>query len=1220
MCTYRFKKGQSSGSYSTSLTQTETIGRAERAGDSRETILFDRRRLLVRAALGVLLVVLLLGGRAMGSVTASISGTVKDPSGDVIVGATVTATNVETGIPRTTLANQEGYYSFQSLPLGHYDVDVKQTGFTAFRETGLVLDVNSALVVDVVLQVGNDKQSVSVSSTAVHVDSISTQMGEVISGEAMTSVPLVSRSYTDLLALQPGVGATSSGMSGSGNGTSNTGSNFLLGGFNATPVSGSLDSGSLSVNGMRESENGFLLNGAIVVEVGFGGTAVIPDLDSIDEFRIITNNFDAEYGNYSGGQINVITKSGTNKLHGNLFEFLRNTDVDARAYFDPERASYNQNQFGGTVGGPIKRDKVFFFADYQGNRVVQGISSGLVPVPSLAERGGDFSQVFSSTGQNEMTGTVNGANWASQLSSELGYPVAAGEAYYTPGCTQNTCVFPGAQIPQSIISPIASNILKLNAIPSPNDGTFYSTSGYPQRLRDDKTSGRVDANSRVGLMNAYYFFDDYSLLEPYTPSSTVPGFGSLALGKTQTINLGDTKTFGAASVNEARFQYERSRNDVDANGGTGVNTLSSLGFTGYTPLDAAIEGVPGLQFNSFDTGTLSRPVGLTENIFQVLDNFSRVFGEHTVSIGGNYHYAELQEKLTNIEDGLFQFFGSETGIDFADFLLGAPTGFLQGQAFPSNGRDQYLGLYAQDSWRVNPRLAFNYGLRWEVNTPWSEAHNENFEAIVPGEQSVVFPNSPPGWVFPGDPGVPRTLAPTHYNNFSPRIGLAYSPGGGSGLLGRLTGAGQSSIRAGYGVFFTAFEGAADFDMIGDAPYGDFLDNTNPEFATPFENRSNGGPPAVNPFPVAYPVPHNLNFAAHGFLPISSSPGLDIHDRLPYAEQYEFSIQRQFASSTLLTISYVGTEAHRLFSSMEANPGSASICNYLNANGATPACGPNGEGTVYTLPAGVAPPPGAASITSGNQVNGTRTALGANFGSEAYFITNGQSSYNSLQVSLRHSAKSFTFLAGYTFSKSLDDASGLGEEVNFENPRQVALSAFNQPQNFVLSYSYNLPFNLLSGPKRLTEGWQLSGITRFAGGQPVDLYELDDNSMLGTINSGPMPIGIDSPLFLGKSIQRTNARKTGNYFNPAQFEEEPIGGLGSSRRFFSGPGLNDWDPALLKNTKLNERTMLEFRAEFFNVFNHAQFDSVNGNIDSNTFGSVLAAQEPRIAQFSLKLNF
>jgi len=1210
MGTSQFKYWQSLVGHNISSTQTEMIRRAKRARDSRETVPSDRRG-RVTAILSLMLGVLLLSGLAWGSVTASISGTVRDPSGAVIVGATVTATNVETGIARTAISNQDGYYSFQSLPLGHYDVGVKQTGFTAFRETGLILDVNSTLVIDVVLQVGNVEQSISVSSTSLQLDTASTQMGDVITGDTMTGVPLVSRSYTDLLALQPGVGSINSGMSGNGNGTANAGANFIAVGSGQTQVSGDLNAGSMSVNGMRESENGFLLNGASVAEVGFGGTAIIPDLDSIAEFRIISNNFDAEYGQYSGGQINVVTKSGTDQYHGNLFEFLRNTDVDARAFFDPKRGVYHQNQFGGTAGGPIKRGKIFFFGDYQGNRVVQGISSNLISLPSLAERGGDFSQVLNSSGQNEMTGmTVTGANWANQLSTELKYPVVAGEPYYTPGCTTATCVFPGAQIPQSINSTIANNILKLNAIPTPNDGAFYTSSAYPETLRDDKTSGRIDGNSRFGLLSAYYFFDDYSLLDPYTTSSNVPGFSSLSPGVAQDANLSDTKSFGSTMVNEARLQYMRDVYQTNANGGLGVTNLGALGFSGWSQLNQAEQGMPDLQFNAYSDGPINRPTSFKDNVYQVLDNFSKVLGKHTIMVGGSYHYAEFQEILDNVENGLYQFFGTETGIDFADFLLGAPSTFTQGEAFPSNGRSQYLGVYGQDSWRVNSQLTFNYGVRWEFDTPSYTTNNQDLEALVPGEQSVVFPNAPRGWVFPGDPGIPRGMASTHYNNFSPRVGLAYTP----------SRAGQTSIRAGYGVFFTSFEGATNFDQIGDAPYGDTAFYTNPEFANPFISRPNGGPPAVDPLPVQYPVPQNLNFARAGFLPIGDSPGLNINNRLPYAEEYELSIEHKFGSSALLTVSYVGSEAHRLLSNMEVNPGSASICEYLNAHGATPVCGPTGESTTYTLPSGVAPPPGAADITSGNQVNGTRTALGSNFGSEAQLITNGQSSYNSLQASLQYTTKSLKFLAGYTLSKSLDNSSGWVEEVNFENHKDVALSAFNQPQNFVLNYSYSLPFDRLAGPKRLTEGWQLSGITRFSSGDPVDLYEMDDNSLLGTVDAGMIPIGIDSPLFLGKSIQRTNVRKTGDYFNPAQFEAEPIGTLGSSRRFFSGPGLNDWDMSLLKNTKINERTTLEFREEFFNLFNHTQFDSVDGNINDSTFGSALGAQAPRIGQFSLKLSF
>ena len=738
----------------------------------------------------------------------------------------------------------------------------------------------------------------------------------------------------------------------------------------------------------------------------------------------------------------------------------------------------------------------------------------------------------------------------------------------------------------------------------------------------------MDANLNLGMLSAYYFFDQYNLQNPYTVASSVPGFGSLSKGRSQVINLGDTKAFGNSSVNEFRIQYVRSKNVTTPSGGVGgAGTLAKLGFTGITPLDPAIEGVPELDFNNFNLGVLSRVIGLTENTYQVLDNYRKVVAKHTLSFGGTFHYTQLQEALLNIENGNYLFnTGSETGIDIADFLLGAPSGYLQGQTPASNGRNRYMGLYGQDSWRTTSSLTLNYGLRWEFATPWYEQHNE-LETIVPGMQSKVFPLSPVGWVFPGDPGIPKTLAPTRYNNFAPRLGLAYSPSGGDGWLGKLTGAGQTSIRAGYGLFYTSFEGATDFNEIGDAPYGDYYAPGTPTFANPFINRPAGGNPSQVPFPINLPVPQDFNFAANGFLPIGASPGFKPSNRLPYAEEYELSIQRQFSSSTLLTLSYVGTQAHRLLSDQEANPGNPAICLALQSYG----CGPGGENNIYLLPAGVAAP--AAAVTAGivttvpcgsgtcNEVVGTRSTFpfdkpsgmppnltavnsngtvgGMNFTSDGYFITNGVSAYNSLQVNLRRTTKSFSFLAGYTFSKSLDDSSAYGEQVNpFNHKLSRALSAFDQTHNFVFSYSYNLPFDKLGGPKQLTNGWQLSGITRFATGLPVTLYETDDNSLLGTANSGPLPIGMDTPLFTGTSIHYEKPRsgsKIAPFFDSSQFGFEPIGTLGSRRRFFHGPGQNNWDMALLKDTRLSEIMKLQFRAEFFNVFNHTQFNAVNGNI-------------------------
>jgi outer membrane receptor protein involved in Fe transport len=1142
-----------------------------------------------RLSLGIALLAigLLFHPQAMAGVTASISGTVKDPSGAQVVGATVTATNTDTGISQSQPTNAQGFYSFQSLSLGHYDVQVQQSGFKAFRQTGLVLDVNAALVVDVALQIGQVQEVVEVTSGALHVETASSQLGEVIGGEQMTSVPLATRSYTDLLALQPGVAPTPSGLTGSGAGAVN--SNFISAGFAVPQVSGDLNAGNLSVNGMREGNNGFLLNGATVQEFGYGGTSVIPNLDSIAEFRILTNNFDAEYGNYSGGQINVITKSGANRLHGNVFEFLRNTDFDAANYFDQgKRGAYHQNQFGGTLGGPIVHDKIFFFGDYQGNRVVQGVSSGQVPVPTVAERNGNFSDPSL---ESQMSGkTVKGAAWAAQLSNQLGYTVNQNESYFSPGCvTTASCVFPNGQIPVSGFSPIASNLLKY--IPAPTSGSSFSTSAFPLTLKNNKLSGRVDGNSHFGLLSAYYYLDRYTLDSPY-PTATVPGFDAAGKGGTNLVNLGDTRTFGTNAVNEVRFEFVR--NNISLNqpkGGTGVS-LSSLGFTtgtntlGIVPVDPTIEGVPEIDFNSFVIGVPSRPNRLIENTFQGLDNFSKVVGTHTLKFGGTYHYTQLVEQLSNVVNGNFQFFGGETGIDFLDFLVGAPSFYLQGQAEPSNGRSRYFGLYGQDSWRVRSNLTVNYGLRWDVSSPWSEQHNQ-IQTIVPGLQSVVFPGSPTGWVFPGDPGIPSTLAPTRYNNFAPRLGVAYSPDT------------KTSIRAGYGVFFTSLEGATNFNEIGDAPFGFFYASpVPPSFATPFADRGTGTSEQQR-FPVVFPPlnvsvknpDNNVNWTL--FTPIASSPGFFFKSRLPYAEDYELSIQRQFTANTLMTVSYVGTQGHRLLSTLESNPGNPTLCL------ATAGCGPGLE----------------------NQFQTRLPIFGPNFGSNGYFITIGQSSYNSFQLNLRHTSSRLTTLVGYTYSKSIDNSSGYGEQVNPFNPKlSMGLSAFDATHNFVVSYNYRLPFDKLGGPKRLTVGWALSGITRFATGIPVIIYENDDNSLLGTQFTGPITLGIDTPNLVG--AVHTADPRIGPYFNPSAFAPETIGQLGTARRrFFHGPGINNWDMALLKDTPLTEKIHLEFRAEFFNLFNHAQFGAVNGNFSAGTgFGLATSAAPPRIGQLSLKLNF
>jgi Carboxypeptidase regulatory-like domain/TonB dependent receptor len=1158
-----------------------------------------------------MLFALLFGGRAANAdVTATISGIVRDTSGAAIPGVAVTATNRETGVKLSVTSDAQGFYSLRGLPIATYNVEMSKVGFKNAIQSGLLLAVNDVLKVDVTLQVGSTGEQVTVTADALHVDTTSSQMGEVISGETMTAVPLVSRSYTDLLALQPGVAPTSSGLAGG------QGGNFSATGFAITPISGSLNAGNLSVNGQRESSNGFLLNGTTVQEFAFSGTGIIPNLDSIEEFRILTNNFDAEYGNYAGGQINVITKSGTNRFHGSVFEFLRNTAFDARNYFAAARDDYKENQFGGTIGGPIKRDKLFFFGDYQGDQIILGQSAlGRIAVPSDAERSGDFSQTA-------LAGSVQGNYWAQQLSSNLGYTVVQGEPYYFSGCTPAQCVFPGAQIPASVITKPSTNLLPY--VPPANtvvNGTSYFTPGNaPARLTDNKASGRLDFDSRFGLLTGYYFFDQY---DQNIPNALLPGFGSENTGRSQVVDIGDTKTLSAGSINEARFGFTRLKYELHApSGGAGV-TPGTLGFAygpdtlGISPSVPQYAHVPNQNFNTFSFGASGAPLGITENTWQVMDNFSKIIRTHTLTFGGQFRYNQLVEYNLG-SNGSFNFDGSETGVDFADFLIGAPTGYSQGQGYPSYGRSRYIGLFAQDSWRALSNLTLNYGLRWDVSRPWSELHNE-IETLVPGLQSQVFPGSPVGWVFPGDPGVPSTLAPTRYKNFAPRLGLAYSPSAENGLLRRLTGEpGKFSVRAAWGLFYSTFEGATNFNEIGDAPFGNYYGSpVPPEYVTPFVDRGTGNiegqrfpvpPPPANSSP-SHPD-NSINWA--NFLPIGTSPAFWYKNVLPYAEEYELSLQRQLGSATLVSLSYVGSQGHHLLSSLEANPGDEALCLGVSQLSqvvpGTSTCGPNGENGVY-------------SPIAGGTIDSTRGPYGPNFTSEGYFITAGQSNYNSFQASVRERFSHLNLLAGYTYSKSLDNSSGYGEQINVVNPGQYSLSAFNVAQNFVVSYDYDLPLYLISGPKVLVNGWKLTGITRFSTGNPVTLFEVDDRSLLGTAGAGAISLPVDRPNFTAGPLNKGNPRTGNPYFNTSLFSAEDLGTVGTAnRRFFAAPGLNNFDAALLKDTAIREALRLEFRAELFNAFNHAQFGQPDGNFNSSTFGIVSTANPPRIMQLSLKLLF
>lgn len=1171
----------------------------------------------------IVAILLFLPIALLAAANGSLSGTVKDPSGAVISGAKITLINQAIRSEYTALSNEEGFYTFPALPVGQYDLTMEAVGFKSESKTGVRVDTDSAAALDVVLVLAEVSQSVSVegSSTALQlqVDTVATHLGELVSASQMTALPLNGRSYTDLLPIQPGVAPASTLLANSV---------IMAGVTGGLAPSGDLSAGNLSIDGQRESSNGFLVDGIDVQEHMNGGTSIVANLDSIDEFRVLTNNFDPEYGNYNGGMVTVITKSGSSSFHGSAFEFLRNTDLDARGYFDPTRPAFQQNQFGGTLGGPVRRQKIYFFTDYQGTRTNEGIETGLISVPSLQDRSGDLSDLAGT-----LTGRVSGSYLAGLLSRKLGFAISAEEPYYAAGCTRSTCVFPNASIPQSAWSATAPALLQY--IPAPNDGPDqFSTSAFAETVRDDKFSGRIDANTRFGQLSTYYFFDDYRLDNPYPGEqggASIPGFDALNFGKAQFVSLGDTKTLGSASVNEFHAGYLRYVNVIgQPKGGLGMNLaaqgfVSPSGAPGFTVQAPQFQGVENMAFPAFTMGVPITNETQINNTLYVSETFSKVFGAHTFKFGGQFHLDQVNEHPNATFNGTFNINGTETGSAFADFLIGVPSNFTQSSGKPFYLRNRYEGLFAQDSWRAHTNLTVNFGLRWDYIMPFWEKYNE-VQTIIPGRQSVLYPGAPEGLVVPGDPGIPSTISPAKGDNFAPRVGIAYAPKFDNGPLKTVFGdGGKSSIRASYGMFYTAFPGLSAGVMYAVPPFGyTYLTPQRPLLATPFISAANGAQ-NENPFPLMFP-PHNIStqnpdtaFNWASVLPIEGDPYFYYRNTTPYTENYMLSFERQLSAKMLLTTSYVGNQGHHILGVVSTNPSDQALCLALSqpsevAPGSA-TCGPFSEG--------------AHIISSNGRVyDGTRVGLGSNYGEVTAQKTIENSNYNALETNLRYVGSRSDFLVAYTYSKSIDQGSNLGEQLNPLNVRATrAISAWDMRHNFVASYRANLPFDLLfNRSNRLTDGWSLAGTVRFSTGFPVTLYDDSDNSLLGTLGNGINDYLLDTPEYHGSPLDiNTNPRNGRPEFNTTAFSTEALGQLGNvPRRFFYGPGIDNFDMTITKLVRITESKSLEFRAEAFNLFNHAQFygaAAVDGEVNNDPhFGQVVSAASPRLMQLAAKFSF
>ena len=1218
--------------------------------------------------------------------TGDLRGTAKDPSGLVIVGATVKATLEGTSTSRTSTTDAKGDFFMPALPVGPYAVEVETAGFKKFIQR-VEITLGHVVVVDAALEIGEITQSVTAEAEAALVETTSTQLGAVMNSRAVVNLPLNTRDTYQLLQLQPGV-------------QSQQGYSLFAGSDNA---------GVVSVNGGRGRANNFNVNGGDANDQFVAIPAVQPSPDTIEEFRVLTNTFDAEYGRNSGSVVNVVTKGGTNEFHGDMYEFFRNTNLDARGFFDTSKPEFHQNQFGGTFGGPIKKNKTFFFASVEDRQIVQGIPSDVVPVPTQAERNGDFSAgtPFNTLPCSQGYPCLNDAYLASALNQRPGCATAVaaeGGAPIAP-LTPWGAIFPNNQIPTQCFDPTALALMN-RYVPLPNSGSSNYQASPKQSEKGIQSTFRLDQHlSDHHQLSFYYYFDNDTQTQPFSTfeggGANLPGFGAIYGTRDQQFNLSETWTATPTLVNEARFTYFREgqlnydhpQNAQLVQNVCGAAVPASSCFSdpanpqyGITPnLGANHEGVPYISVSGgFSIGNnFEGELPQIGNSFQWSDSLSKVMGAHSLKFGVDVRRMRFDQTLYYDVNGYYTVTGGNNDVGYDDFypdyLLGMPNNYTQGSAQHENVRSTALYLFAQDSWKLRSNLTLNYGLRWELDTPLTDI-GEHVQTFRPGQVTSVYPCQlaannplvqqfgstdcsetgpanavfPLGLVFPGDAGVPAGMTKTYYKAFAPRIGLAWSPPAGSGFWRRLAGGpGKTSIRAGFGLFYNPIEQLVLEQFNAEPPFGGSTSLADPMFNTPFVGQD--GTVTPNPFNGILNPVRGQPVDWSSYRPILLYGQFQPNMRTQYSEQYNFTVQRELPGDVLFQIGYVGTEAHRLLASYDLNYGNAQTCLDLNAisglaGDSSLACGPFSADNAYTIAAGEIPagftlhlPYGPQATVTGPNANpitlvGLRKYSSPNcnpltgtgcppdgvpvFSSIFTENTVANSNYNSLQVSAeKRFSHGLQFQAAYTFSKSIDDASSFENVLNPLNFRDSrALSLFDARNRLVFSYVYQFPHRDIHGwAGGLLNGWQSSGIVTFQSGFPVPITSSSDLELMdSSFFAFPGEPNQVAPL------QRLNPRGPGNLaFNPGDFQQPTQEGIigDSPRSVCCGPGINNVDFSLMKDTVLKERYKLEFRGEFFNIANHAQFSKVDGDIsDGATFGKVLQTRDPRLVQFRLKLIF
>ncbi len=1078
--------------------------------------------------------------------TGSFLGFVSDTNGAAVGGAKVTATNEATGLTRTVVTNSSGEYVIGLLPVGRYTLSFEAQGFRKRAVKGLVLELDQKARIDLKLEVGEITEAALSEEDSTPLTRTETaESGEVIENKRIVDLPLNGRLFLQLAQLTPGVTTNPRGGFGE----------QLAGPFGPR----------ITVMGARESDNYFTLDGVSLTDRFYNTLTAPLSVDAIQEFKVQSRLYSAESGTFGGAQVNIAIKSGTNDLHGSLYEFTRNDAFDARNFFDRIKPEFRQNQFGGTLGAPVVKNKAFFFGNYEGLRLAKA-QTRVFTVPTDSLRNGQFGAALIRDPQT-------------------GLPCAQTD--------QRGC-FPNNTIPDNRISPVAKGLLQF----VPRATLPGATSNFvdsPQEINDNNQfTIRSDFhfNDKDTAFARYTFFDvnayqPYGFVQFATSAVSLPGFGIFLQQRSQNVALSETHIFNSKLIGEFKTGFNRTAGGQFQQN-SNVDFASQFNIAGLSrdPFDRGIPRIIVAPFNSF--GDVTTPLTRRDNDYQVGYNLSWFGGRHNVNVGALYKRIQFNPNIASSKRGQFTFTGTFTNNAFADFLLGLPANARVGAGSSQvylRG-NEWQG-YAQDDWKVSKRLTVNLGLRYEYASPLSEKFNRwatldilNRRVIVASEDGKTYPQelwvpgiaqqlAPLPIVTSEDAGLDRSLANKDRNNFAPRVGFAFD----------LFGSQRTVLRGGYGIYYSA------------APYNSIALQS---LAAPFFkgiNASQTFNAAITPAPITT-IAGNPLLGTPGWAPY------DINFRTPYYQQWNLSVQQLLARNLLVEAEYLGSKGTKLHTNV-----------FFNVPDPSPSA---------------TPPPSAR-------------ALFPNLGNNSLQASAGRSNYHAgvLRVEKRLSF-GLMVMGSYTYSKSLDTDSlanqGVSTNLDESNIKNLEYgrSTFDIRHRFTTSFTYDLPFK--SGNKALNAvfaNWQAGGIVTEQSGLPFTVNIGVDRANNGLLNQRPNLIA-DPKL-------PDNQRSVSRWFNTDAFVIQPVGTLGTAGRdILDAPGTNVVDFSLLKNIPFNERHRLQFRTEFFNLFNHANFDfpericspavittgaSCTGDPTvPSSLGKINAARDPRILQFGLKYLF